>query len=96
VLRETSVVSLPEFPRIRATRIIINTAPPTIHTQGWAYHSVVVVVVVSVVTLLLEEVLSCAHKEILMKLNKKITQSLKILLQFLFITVDLINNEISK
>jgi len=90
-------VFLPELPRKRATRIIRSTAPPTIHTQGWAYHSVVVDVVSVVVVLLLVTVLSCAHKKVLIRLNKKTTQSLKMtLLQILFITVDLMNNEIAK
>ena len=97
VLRETSVLSLPELLRVRATSIKINAAPPAIHTQGWAYHSVVVVVVSVVVTLLLETVLSCAHKRVLIKLKKNITESLKmILLQILFITVDLMNDKMSK
>jgi hypothetical protein len=48
------------LPRIRATISNNNTAPPTIHTQGWVYHVSVVVVVV---VLELEELLaalSCA------------------------------------
>jgi hypothetical protein len=43
--------------------MIRKTAPPTTQTQGWVYHSVVVVVVVSLVTVIsvLElPVLSCA------------------------------------
>lgn len=44
--------------------MIRKTAPPTTQTQGWVYHSVVVVVVVSLVTVMsvLElPVLSCAN-----------------------------------
>jgi hypothetical protein len=39
-----------ELPRIRATRMIINTAPPATHTHGDEYHWVVVDSVVFVVT----------------------------------------------
>src|SRR6187549_496030 len=48
-----------ELPRIRATRIIINTAPPATHTHGDVYHCVDDVVdSVFVVTVLSP---SCAH-----------------------------------
>ena len=43
-----SVLEVDELPRKRATRMIINTAPPATQTQGEVYHSEVVVVVVVV------------------------------------------------
>jgi hypothetical protein len=90
LLRETSVL---ELPRTSATIIIKSTAPPTIHTQGWVYHSVVVVVVSVVVTLLLETVLSCAHTKVLIRLNKK---TKKIFLQIFFIMFVLMKNKLSE
>jgi hypothetical protein len=51
-----------EFPLIKAIRIKRKTAPPTTHTQGCVYHSVVVVVSlrIVVVVVLLAPALSCA------------------------------------
>ena len=49
VVLEVSLVL--EFPRNKATRRMMNTAPPTTHTHGWVYHVVVVFVVVVVLEL---------------------------------------------
>ena len=86
VLRDTSFLSEEELPRNNAISMMMNTAPPTIQTHGWAYHSVVVVVVVCVVTVeLLEPVLSWANAYALARHNKIIAAILEILLQILFI-----------
>lgn len=52
--------------------MIRKTAPPTTQTHGWVYHSVVVVVVDSLVTvtLVLEPVLSCAQTSTCVKLSR--------------------------
>ena len=95
VLRETSVLSLLELLRMRATIMIINTAAPTTHTHGWVYHSVVVVVDSVVVTVVLEPVLSWAHEKTPIILNKKTKANLTMLfILTVFITVVLIGDEI--
>ena len=55
------------LPLVKATISKINTAPPTIHTQGSVYH--VVVVVVEEVDVA-DTVLSCAHAIACEKVNK--------------------------
>ena len=56
------LVELLLLPLTNATISRINTAPPTIHTQGCVYHSCVSVVVVAVVVVVVAvEALSCAH-----------------------------------
>jgi len=52
------LTSFVELPRNNATKIISKTAAPTIHTHGCVYHSLVVVVVVVLVTVVELPVLS--------------------------------------
>ena len=95
LLRETSVLLL-ELLRNRATSIIINIAPPTTHTHGCAYH-VVVVVVVSLVTdvLELELLLSCAQVTTCIKLKRNINKNLpKMPSLTFFMSIGLINKRV--
>src|SRR5436190_2448115 len=75
-----------ELPRIRATRIIINTAPPATHTHGDVYHCVDDVVdSVFVVTVLSP---SCAHNATCIqakKIARKILYPQRTLICFMMI-----------
>ena len=75
VVRDTSVVL--ELPRNNATRIIMNTAVPTTHTHGCAYHVVVVVVVLVVVSLWPEPELSWAQVATCIRLKKNSSNHLQ-------------------
>ena len=86
VVRVTSLLELP--PRKSATSIISNTAPPTTHTQGWVYHSVVVVELELLCRVVVVPELSCAPaaKEILVnKKKRKYLQAAPKLNVFMFV-----------
>lgn len=76
VVRLTSLLLVLELPLNKATRMIRKTAPPTIHTQGWVYHSVVVVVSLVTVVLELELVVSCAITQTDVRANTRIKRIL--------------------
>ena len=79
-------LSLDEPPLKSATRMISTTAPPTIHTQGCVYQSVVVVSDVVVVTFWLT-VVSCAHNNADTLLNTSVRNDLKAKLMFFIVLV---------